>query len=139
MIDLVQSDITDVRSLAFKLEKLILKLCPLLSYTLCALFFGLMFGLSYFAILLIFTLEQELGNWLYLHFVVLMWTIFNIVFNYIMCLLVKPGTPASIPTSILSEIRHTCRKCGSNKPPRTHHCSICNDCILQMDRSCQII
>lgn len=52
-----------------------------------------------------------------------------------MCLLVKPGTPANIPTSILSEIRYNCRKCGSNKPPRTHHCSICNDCILQMDRN----
>ena len=58
MIDLVDSDITDVRSLAFKIEKYVMKLCPLLSYTLCALFFGLMFGLSYFAILLIFTLEQ---------------------------------------------------------------------------------
>lgn len=102
MIDIVDTDITDVRSLAVILEKFIMKLCPLVSYTLCAVFFGLMFGLSYFAILLIFTLDQQLGNWLYFHLIVLMWTIFNIVFNYIMCLLVKPGTPANIPNSILS-------------------------------------
>ncbi|XP_078079226.1 palmitoyltransferase ZDHHC16B isoform X2 [Mustelus asterias] len=29
-----------------------------------------------------------------------------------------------------------CRKCINPKPARTHHCSICNRCILKMDHHC---
>lgn len=30
----------------------------------------------------------------------------------------------------------SCYKCGAIKYPRTHHCSICNKCILNMDHHC---
>lgn len=30
-----------------------------------------------------------------------------------------------------------CKKCLSPKPPRTHHCSVCNRCILKMDHHCR--
>ncbi|BEJ18028.1 hypothetical protein CspHIS471_0703050 [Cutaneotrichosporon sp. HIS471] len=29
-----------------------------------------------------------------------------------------------------------CRKCEGPKPERTHHCSVCNRCVLQMDHHC---
>ncbi|XP_019411047.1 PREDICTED: probable palmitoyltransferase ZDHHC16, partial [Crocodylus porosus] len=29
-----------------------------------------------------------------------------------------------------------CRKCIAPKPARTHHCSICNRCVLKMDHHC---
>ncbi len=29
-----------------------------------------------------------------------------------------------------------CKKCLAHKPPRTHHCSICNRCVLKMDHHC---
>lgn len=33
------------------------------------------------------------------------------------------------------DIRY-CRKCSQYKPPRTHHCSVCNRCVLKMDHHC---
>lgn len=29
-----------------------------------------------------------------------------------------------------------CRVCHSFKPPRAHHCSICNRCVVKMDHHC---
>ncbi|CAO3688458.1 unnamed protein product [Rhizopus microsporus] len=29
-----------------------------------------------------------------------------------------------------------CKTCNNYKPPRTHHCSICDQCVLKMDHHC---
>ncbi|QQP35382.1 Palmitoyltransferase, partial [Caligus rogercresseyi] len=29
-----------------------------------------------------------------------------------------------------------CKKCINPKPPRTHHCSVCDSCVLKMDHHC---
>jgi len=29
-----------------------------------------------------------------------------------------------------------CKKCYNPKPPRAHHCSVCNTCVLKMDHHC---
>lgn len=40
---------------------------------------------------------------------------------------------------LITEAVSICKKCISPKPPRTHHCSVCNRCILKMDHHCRIL
>lgn len=73
-----------------------------MSVGLYLLLFLLVFGLGYYGILVIFTIQDELGWWFYLHFVLIFWFIFNIIFNYVMAILTKPGTPSTIPSVLLN-------------------------------------
>lgn len=62
------------------------------------------------------------------------WLLINVVFHYYMAAVTLPGT---IPEGILvPDAVSICKKCIAPKPPRTHHCSICNKCILKMDHHC---
>ena len=100
------------------------------------MFFGLLFAISHYCLLVIATREIEIALWMRgVCFSMAMWCIFNIIFNYLMTVIVAPGTPSDIPSGMLSQIRYNCRRCGVTKPPRTHHCSICNRCVIQMDRT----
>jgi palmitoyltransferase len=38
-------------------------------------------------------------------------------------------------TQELTSFRY-CKKCKEIKPPRAHHCSLCESCILRMDHHC---
>lgn len=112
-----------------------LQLCPVLSFGLYITLFVLVFGIGYHGIVIIFALDIKIGNWSYVFLILLIWFMFNIIFNYVMAVLTKPGSPEAIPAVYLYQIKKNCSKCGIIKPPRTHHCSICNQCVLQMDRN----
>jgi len=36
----------------------------------------------------------------------------------------------------LKQVTSICKKCIGPKPPRTHHCSVCDACVLKMDHHC---
>jgi hypothetical protein len=71
------------------------------------------------------------------YLVIGMTLLYNLVYNYVMANRVGPGTSTDIPELILEQhqISKKCKKCSGRKPVRTHHCSICNQCVLQMDRT----
>ncbi|XP_016989803.2 palmitoyltransferase ZDHHC16 [Drosophila rhopaloa] len=62
------------------------------------------------------------------------WLLLNVVFHYVMAVITPAGHP---PEGVsLVEAVSMCGKCIAPKPPRTHHCSVCNRCILKMDHHC---
>jgi len=86
------------------------------------------------------------------------WILVNVSFHYYMALTTSPGhppggppgdhpghppgvppgdhPPGDPPRVQIKEFASICKKCISPKPPRAHHCSVCNKCILKMDHHC---
>ena len=68
-----------------------------------------------------------------------LWLWFNTLFNWFLCFKTSPGFP---PTQPPARLRHSteetdlCQKCESFKPPRAHHCHVCQRCVLAMDHHC---
>ncbi|XP_018343913.1 PREDICTED: probable palmitoyltransferase ZDHHC16 isoform X1 [Trachymyrmex septentrionalis] len=62
------------------------------------------------------------------------WLLVNVCFHYYMGVTVPAGNPPQ--GGLIPEAVSICKKCIKPKPPRTHHCSVCNKCILKMDHHC---
>ncbi|XP_033606340.1 palmitoyltransferase ZDHHC16 isoform X2 [Cryptotermes secundus] len=62
------------------------------------------------------------------------WLLVNICFHYYMAANTLPGYPPE--GALIPEAASICKKCIAPKPPRTHHCSVCNKCVLKMDHHC---
>ncbi|KAL6101815.1 zdhhc16 [Pungitius sinensis] len=62
------------------------------------------------------------------------WNMVMIIFHYYKAITTSPGSPPTEKNS--SPFVAVCKKCIIPKPARTHHCGICNRCILKMDHHC---
>ncbi|XP_075072023.1 palmitoyltransferase ZDHHC16 isoform X2 [Mixophyes fleayi] len=72
--------------------------------------------------------------WICWHIAYGHWNLVMIVFHYYKAITTNPGYPPQAKKDIPSV--SICRKCIAPKPARTHHCSICNRCVLKMDHHC---
>jgi palmitoyltransferase len=74
---------------------------------------------------------------------------FNLLFNFVQTVRVNPGSPAKEWSKSednfieIEEGRNNagqqlpyCNRCSSPKPPRAHHCHICDKCVSRMDHHC---
>jgi len=56
------------------------------------------------------------------------------IWSHLACMLTDPG---AVPLDFDGDdSMKQCSKCQAPKPPRAHHCSICNRCIMKMDHHC---
>ncbi|XP_039992043.1 palmitoyltransferase ZDHHC16B isoform X2 [Xiphias gladius] len=73
-------------------------------------------------------------HWVVWHLSCGHWLLLMVVFHYYKATTTSPGHPPKEKIHIPSV--SICKKCITPKPPRTHHCSICNMCVLKMDHHC---
>ena len=73
--------------------------------------------------------------------------LYSILFSYLMTVFTPPGSPNDAayveektfcgdPNDNVDKNHPDCGKCKTFKPPRTHHCSVCRQCVLKMDHHC---
>uniref|UniRef100_A0A7S0J2K7 Palmitoyltransferase n=1 Tax=Calcidiscus leptoporus TaxID=127549 RepID=A0A7S0J2K7_9EUKA len=100
---------------------------------------------EYLAVLVPMFMEPQLG-WFPTCAIVCfgLFLLTNILFNYWACILTRPGYPGdhlepfeeTLEVGRQPRIRRFCKKCRVPKPERTHHCSVCNRCVMKMDHHC---
>eukprot|EP00501_MAST-03F_sp_TOSAG23-6_P001492 GSMAST32.ASY1.ANO1.1551.1 assembled CDS len=80
--------------------------------------------------------------WIIVDTVVVQILVILIIISYLRTVFTNPGRvpddwsllhPTNDETT--SKLSY-CRKCDHMKPPRAHHCSVCNVCVLKMDHHC---
>ncbi|XP_014741453.1 PREDICTED: probable palmitoyltransferase ZDHHC16 isoform X3 [Sturnus vulgaris] len=79
-------------------------------------------------------LQTYTPAWICWHLTYGHWNLIMIVFHYYMAITTSPGHPPRAKNDLTGV--SICRKCIAPKPARTHHCSICNRCVLKMDHHC---
>ncbi|XP_054654772.1 palmitoyltransferase ZDHHC16A isoform X2 [Dunckerocampus dactyliophorus] len=87
-----------------------------------------------YVVLLPLVLNTYSPPWIAWHLCYGHWNLIMIAFHYYKATKTSPGYPPVEKNDI--PFVSVCKKCVTPKPARTHHCGICNRCILKMDHHC---
>ncbi|XP_053731325.1 palmitoyltransferase ZDHHC16A isoform X1 [Synchiropus splendidus] len=87
-----------------------------------------------YVVLLPLILNTYSPMWIAWHVCYGHWNLVMIAFHYYKAAKTSPGYPPTEKNDI--PFVSVCKKCILPKPARTHHCGICNRCILKMDHHC---
>ncbi|XP_056147831.1 palmitoyltransferase ZDHHC16A [Lampris incognitus] len=87
-----------------------------------------------YVVLLPLVLNTYSLAWIAWHLCYGHWNLVMIAFHYYKATKTSPGFPPTVKNDV--PFVSVCKKCIIPKPARTHHCGICNSCILKMDHHC---
>ncbi|KAM4729613.1 palmitoyltransferase ZDHHC16A isoform 1-T1 [Anableps anableps] len=87
-----------------------------------------------YIVLLPLVLNTYSPPWIAWHICYGHWNLIMIAFHYYKAAKTSPGYPPTEKND--RPFVSVCKKCIMPKPARTHHCGICNRCILKMDHHC---
>uniref|UniRef100_A0A8C6KUK8 Palmitoyltransferase n=1 Tax=Nothobranchius furzeri TaxID=105023 RepID=A0A8C6KUK8_NOTFU len=87
-----------------------------------------------YIVLLPLALTTYSPAWIAWHSLYGNWNLIMIAFHYYKAIKTSPGYPPAEKND--RPFVSVCKKCIMPKPARTHHCGICNRCILKMDHHC---
>uniref|UniRef100_A0A3B3XV26 Palmitoyltransferase n=1 Tax=Poecilia mexicana TaxID=48701 RepID=A0A3B3XV26_9TELE len=87
-----------------------------------------------YIVLLPLVLNTYSPAWIAWHICYGHWNLIMIAFHYYKAAKTSPGYPPTEKND--RPFVSVCKKCIMPKPARTHHCGICNRCILKMDHHC---
>lgn len=119
----------------------------LVSFALLA--FSLIIMFWFFVMVPMLSGDQSVVKFI-VHFAMGVYISAALMFNYIMCIRTDPGKPPedwkqqALQTGIINALTSPspveqqrwstyCKRCDDPKPPRTHHCHICDRCVMRMD------
>ncbi|KAF7260920.1 hypothetical protein EG68_01798 [Paragonimus skrjabini miyazakii] len=74
--------------------------------------------------------------WFVTHIVCSHWFLLLVLFHYLSAIWRHPGAVPTVLSPEVAPIVSMCLRCCYPRPPRAHHCSICEGCILRMDHHC---
>jgi hypothetical protein len=63
------------------------------------------------------------------------WLLINTVRHYYLGIVISPGFVVDLKKEDSSYSK--CSKCGVMRPPRAHHCKVCQKCVLRYDHHCK--
>jgi ribosomal protein L40E len=71
------------------------------------------------------------------------WLEINTLMHYYLAITISPGFVADLKKELFTkeeELNYTkCLKCHARRPPRAHHCKVCQKCVVRYDHHCKYV